>query len=77
MTEQDMIIQDLRRENESLRAEPVRPAHWEEWLPGISVILTGEEMLYMCSNCTAKYEDVENMRYCPNCGAKMDEVVAE
>lgn len=56
---------------------PVRHAHWEEWLPGMSVILTGEEMLYMCSNCTAKYEDVEGMRYCPNCEAKMDEEVAE
>ena len=53
---------------------PVATARWEEWLPGMSVILTGEEMLYMCSNCTAKYEDVEGMRYCPNCGAKMDEV---
>lgn len=54
---------------------PVRYGHWEEWLPGMSVILTGEEMLYMCSNCTAKYEDVEGMRYCHNCGAKMDEEV--
>ena len=52
-------------------AVPVRHGRWEEWLPGMSVILTGEEMLYMCSNCTAKYEDVEGMRYCPNCGADM------
>ena len=51
---------------------PVAPGQWEEWLPGMRFILTGEEMLYMCSNCTAKYEDVEGKRYCPNCGAKMD-----
>lgn len=45
---------------------------WEEWWPGISLIMTGEEMLYRCSACDAKYPDVENYKYCPNCGAKMD-----
>lgn len=45
---------------------------WEEWWPGISLIMTGEEMLYRCSACDAKYPDVEGYRYCPNCGAKMD-----
>lgn len=58
-------------------AEPVdavemKHGHWKEWWPGISVIMTGEEMLYCCSNCTAKYADIEDKRYCPNCGAKMD-----
>ena len=46
--------------------------HWEEWWPGISLIMTGEEMLYRCSTCDAKYSDVEGYKYCPNCGAKMD-----
>ena len=45
---------------------------WEEWWPGISLIMTGEEMLYRCSACDAKYPDVEGYKYCPNCGAKMD-----
>lgn len=45
---------------------------WEEWWPGMSVIMTGEEMLYRCSCCDAKYANVENKRYCPNCGAMMD-----
>ena len=44
---------------------------WEEWWPGISLIMTGEEMLYMCSSCDAKYADIEGYKYCPNCGAKM------
>lgn len=47
---------------------------WEEWWPGISLIMTGEEMLYRCSICDAKYADVEGYKYCPKCGAKMDTV---
>ena len=44
---------------------------WIEWWPGdCSVIMTGEEMLFECSLCTAKYSERSN--YCPNCGAKMD-----
>ena len=34
--------------------------------------MTGEEMLYRCSSCDAKYADAEEYKYCPNCGAKMD-----
>ena len=45
---------------------------WEEWWPGISLIMTGEEMLYRCSCCDAKYPDVEAYRYCPHCGNPMD-----
>lgn len=45
---------------------------WEEWWPGISLIMTGEEMLYRCSACCAKYADIEGYKYCPHCGAKMD-----
>ena len=45
---------------------------WEEWWPGIALIMTGEEMLYRCSACDAKYPDVEGYKYCPHCGAKMD-----
>lgn len=68
------VHRDRLKNATTVDAPEVVHGHWEEWLPGMSVILTGEEMLYMCSNCTAKYEDVEGMRYCPYCGAKMDEV---
>ena len=51
---------------------PVRHGRWKEWWPGIAVIMTGEEMLYRCSVCDAKYSTVENYHYYPNCGAKMD-----
>lgn len=52
-------------------AVPVVHGRWEEWWPGISVIMTGEEMLYRCSVCTAKYADIAGYNYCPNCGADM------
>ena len=57
---------------ESLDAAPVVHGQWEEWWPGISLIMTGEEMLHRCSACDAKYADIEGYNYCPNCGAKMD-----
>ena len=51
----------------------VRHGGWLEWFPGdCALIMTGEEMLYRCSTCDAKYPDVEGYKYCPNCGAKMD-----
>lgn len=50
----------------------VRHGEWKEWWPGdCSLIMTGEEMLWRCSLCEAKY--VSRHNYCPNCGAKMDE----
>ena len=52
---------------------PVRHGKWSEWFPGdCALIMTGEEMLYRCSSCNAKYPDVEGYKHCPNCGAKMD-----
>ena len=51
---------------------PVRRGNWEEWWPGIAEIMTGEEMLYRCSACDAKYADIDGYKYCPYCGAKMD-----
>ena len=55
---------------------PVRHGRWVEWLPGdCALIMTGEEMLYRCSSCDAKYSAAEGYKYCPNCGAKMDEEV--
>ena len=52
---------------------PVRHGKWLEWFPGdFALIMTGEEMLYRCSSCDAKYSDAEGYKYCPNCGAKMD-----
>lgn len=57
-----------------VEATEVVHAKWEEWWPGdCALIMTGEEMLYQCSACTAKYSDIEGKRYCPNCGAFMDE----
>ena len=51
---------------------PVRRGNWEEWWPGVTEIMTGEEMLYRCSACDAKYADINGYKYCPYCGAKMD-----
>ena len=50
-----------------------RRGRWEEWYPGIALIMTGEEKLYRCSACDGKYPDMDGYRYCPNCGARMDE----
>ena len=57
---------------ESLDVAPVVHARWDEWWPPKHMILTGEEMLYRCSSCTAKYADISGLNYCPFCGAKMD-----
>lgn len=48
-----------------------RRGKWEEWYPPAHMILTGEEMLYRCVICDAKYADVEGYRHCPYCGADM------
>lgn len=48
-----------------------RRGKWVEWYPPKHMIMTGEELLYRCSACDAKYADVEGYRYCPYCGAKM------
>ena len=34
-----------------------------------ALIMTGEEMLWMCSKCNAKFSGQSN--FCPNCGADM------
>lgn len=61
------------REQPAIDAAPVVHAHWDEWWPGdCSLIMTGEEMLYQCSACTAKFSDVDGFRYCPHCGALME-----
>ena len=70
--DRDDIAEELLLQQPTIEAEPVKHGYWEEWWPEISVIMTGEEMLYCCSNCTAKYADIEDKRYCPNCGCKMD-----
>lgn len=42
-------------------------AEWVEFLPGdCALIMTGEEMLYRCSECDAKYADVEGYTDCPH-----------
>ena len=67
-----VYINRLFEELPTIEAEPVKRGRWIEWYPPKHMILTGEEMLFCCSNCTAKYADKENMHYCPNCGAKME-----
>lgn len=46
-------------------ALPVVHGLWEKWWPPKHMILTGEEMLYRCSACTAKYADISGYNYCP------------
>ena len=41
---------------------------WEEWWPPAHMIMTGEEKLYRCTICDAKYSNVESYRHCPYCG---------
>ena len=54
-------------------AAPVDPGKWEEWWPGdCALIMTGEEKLFRCSACTAKYPDVAGFNYCPFCGKPME-----
>ena len=50
----------------------VKHGRWIEWYPQKHMIMTGEEMIYRCSVCDAKYSDTEGYRYCPHCGACMD-----
>lgn len=57
----------------TIDAKPVVHARWREFYPPKEFILTGEEKLYICSNCDAKYSDIENQKFCPWCGAQMDE----
>ena len=55
----------------AIDAAPVVRGEWKEWWPGsCALIMTGEEVLYRCTRCDAKYADTSN--FCPNCGAKMD-----
>jgi DNA-directed RNA polymerase subunit RPC12/RpoP len=64
---------DIVNEIPTVDAVEVVHGQWEEWWPGITLIITGEEMLYRCSVCDAKYPDIEGYRYCPRCGADMRE----
>lgn len=42
-----------------------------EWIKQEDYLtIYGKDILYVCSECTAKYTDMSN--YCPYCGAKMD-----
>lgn len=54
-----------------VKDELEKQGEWVEWYPPTHMIMTGEELLYRCSACDAKYADVEGYRYCPYCGAKM------
>ena len=69
-----MCVLNAVDEMPTIEAKPVVQAHWREFYPPKEFILTGEEKLYICSNCDAKYSNIENQRFCPWCGAQMDEV---
>lgn len=70
-------VEGLLNDCPAIEAKPVVHAHWKEWYPPKEFILTGEEKLFICSNCDAKFETVENSKYCPYCGAQMDEVAGD
>ena len=72
VTDDVIAIHNALTKAPTIEAEPVKHGEWVEWWPPKHMILTGEEMLYRCSVCDAKYSDKENMRFCPWCGAKMD-----
>lgn len=60
-------------EQPTVEAVEVVRGRWEEWWPGdCALIMTGEEKLYRCSVCDAKYPDVEGFDFCPHCGNPMD-----
>lgn len=62
-------------EQPAVEAVPLVRALWCEYFPSdCALIMTGEEMLLMCSHCGAKYSNVEGFRYCPHCGAFMEGV---
>lgn len=65
-------VMNVIRRLPTVDAEEVVHGRWVEWYPPMHMIMTGEELLYRCSACDAKYPDVEGYRYCPHCGAKMD-----
>lgn len=66
-------VTDCVRRIKSIPAADVKPVvrgEWIEWWPGdCALIMTGEEMLWMCGECTAKFSDQSS--FCPNCGADM------
>ena len=68
----DMILNAILRNVSAVDAVEVVHGRWVEWYPPMHMILTGEELLYRCSACDAKYPDVEGYRYCPHCGAFVD-----
>lgn len=64
MDEKDREIQELRRQVESTKIEPVRRGQWLEGTRTVRV--------YACSVCG--WEMDYKTDYCPSCGAKMEEV---
>lgn len=67
----DLAIEMLKSQP-TINPADIRPQGcWKEYWPGINLIMTGEEMLYRCSECDAKWGNVEGYRYCPYCGARM------
>ena len=67
----EYISEDIRK-GDTNDVVPVVHGEWVEWYPLKHMIMTGEELLYCCSVCDAKYSDVEGYRHCPYCGARMD-----
>lgn len=64
MDEKDRELQELRRQVESIKVEPVRRGQWLEGTRTVRV--------YACSVCGWEMDDKTD--YCPHCGANMYEL---
>lgn len=63
MTEKDLMIQRLRRENEQLQKQlEMKRGRW--------IIADGS---LWCSACGFGKEDSRDYLFCPHCGARMEE----
>lgn len=62
----------------TIEAEPVRHGRWEIGERTFCVkgkdgfIREETKLTYTCNQCGVGVVGLENMRYCPHCGAKMD-----
>lgn len=63
------IFEEAIRDAPTIDAEPVRHGKWYEL-----ATYDGCEVDLRCSNCGATVSGfVQDYKYCPNCGARMDE----
>lgn len=77
MTEQDLIIQDLRRAKSQLNSELAWADQELSRLRQRGKWITHETVI-QCSVCgisRSTYWNEKFMHYCPNCGARMEDEV--